>query len=126
MKTTFDNYVFLMSDKSVHLFDYYKVDNLHGLNKQNCIEYKETKDDAYIAGMANTAPDKTKPYVFINSSRLVGDYRDTTLVMHEMMHMSLLLHKWDMNKEEDIVTWAEQETNWIMKNYILNVHQQII
>jgi hypothetical protein len=115
-----------MSDKSVHLFDYYKVDNLHGLNKQNCIEYKETKDDAYIAGMANTAPDKTKPYVFINSSRLVGDYRDTTLVMHEMMHMSLLLHKWDMNKEEDIVTWAEQETNWIMKNYILNVHQQII
>jgi len=122
MKMTFEsiNYVFLISDKSVHLFDYYKVDDLHGLKRKDCLEYSETKDDAYIAGMSNLAPDGTKPYVFINKSRLKGDYRDATLIMHEMMHLSLLRNTWniDDDEEEEIITWAETETNWLMENLI--------
>jgi len=60
------------------------------------------------------------PFVFINRSALHGDYRDITLINHEMVHMSLLLHDWNVETdEEQIVTWAEVYTNLIYKqNFI--------
>jgi hypothetical protein len=33
--------------------------------------------------------------------------------MHEMMHMSFKKHSWDINKEEDIITWAEEESYYV-------------
>ena len=117
---TFKNYNLVIGNSSIDLFNHYKVDTLHGLNRKSCNEYKDTKEDAYIAGMANEAPDGTKPYVFINNLRLCGNQKDVTLVMHEMMHMSLLLNNWDItNKEEEIITWAENETNKVIE-YIWN------
>jgi len=109
-------YKFILGNKSIDLFNYYKVDEIHGLTREECSNYKENSDDAYIAGMANVSPNDSTPYVFINKSRLKGDYRDVTLVMHELMHMSLILHQWTIrDNEEKIITWAEEETNRIIK-----------
>ena len=35
--------------------------------------------------------------------------------MHEMMHMSFALHNYDVNKEEEIITWAELEAHEVFK-----------
>jgi NTP pyrophosphatase (non-canonical NTP hydrolase) len=37
------------------------------------------------------------------------------LVMHEMMHHSFWLHNYDTDKEEEIITWAEEETYEVLK-----------
>ena len=39
-----------------------------------------------------------------------------TAVMHETMHMSILLNNWDIrDKEEEVITFAEEEANKIIK-----------
>ena len=40
------------------------------------------------------------------------------LVFHEMMHHSFWLHDYDVNKEEEIITWAEYESYKVIKNFI--------
>jgi len=36
-------------------------------------------------------------------------------VMHETMHMSILLNNWDIkDKEEEVITFAEEEANKII------------
>ena len=37
------------------------------------------------------------------------------LIMHELMHQSFALHKYDVNKEEEIITWAEEESYELFK-----------
>jgi NTP pyrophosphatase (non-canonical NTP hydrolase) len=37
------------------------------------------------------------------------------LIMHEMMHQSFFMHNYDANKEEEIITWAEEEAYEIFK-----------
>ena len=114
-------YNLFVGNKSIDIFNYFSVDELHGLSRQECNEYTDTKDDAYIASMTNYSPEDKKPFVFINKSRLQDDYRDVTLIMHELMHLSLILHKWNIrDKEEDIITWAEEETNKLMKSEYIN------
>lgn len=104
-------YNFLLGDNALSLFDYFGVDQMHGLTREGC-KKRMAEGGTYIDGLSNYNPKnpKLKPFVFINKSSLHGDYRDITLLMHEMMHISLLLHEWDVeNKEEDIITWAEEE-----------------
>jgi hypothetical protein len=114
-------FVLLIGNNAVDLFDYYGVQEMHGVSKTKCIE-RIAEGGTYIEGFANYNPyDTTQttellPFVFINRSALKGDYRDVTLVNHEMTHMSLLLHEWNVDKyEEDIVTWAEEYTNLVYK-----------
>lgn len=114
-------FILLIGNNAVDLFDYYGVQEMHGVNRQSCIE-RIAEGGTYIEGFANYNPYDTAqttnllPFVFINRSALKGDYRDVTLVNHEMTHMSLLLHEWNVDKyEEDIVTWAEEYTNLIYK-----------
>lgn len=114
-------FILLIGNNAVDLFDYYGVQEMHGVNRQSCIE-RIAEGGTYIEGFANYNPYDTAqttnllPFVFINRSALKGDYRDITLVNHEMTHMSLLLHEWNVDKyEEDIVTWAEEYTNLIYK-----------
>ncbi len=39
-----------------------------------------------------------------------------TAIMHETMHMALLLYKWDAEKKsEEIITMAEDEANEIIR-----------
>jgi len=117
----------LLGNSCEDLFNYYKANFIHGLIKDDCKCYNETNTDAYIAGMSNETPNKEvskKPYVFINLKRLNKTFEDHLLFFHEFMHLSFRLHNWDINKEEQIITWAELETiktikklnKWKVKN----------
>ena len=118
-------FVLLIGNSAVDLFDYYGVQEMHGVSKAQCIE-RIAEGGTYIDGFANYNPKDTAltkellPFVFINRQALHGDYRDVTLINHEMAHMSLLLHDWNVETdEEQIVTWAEVYTNLIYKqNFI--------
>ena len=120
-----NKYDLLIGDDSVELFDYFNVNELHGLKRSDAVNYNETNKDVFIAGMSNYHPSDRllikypKPYVFINTKPLKNDFRDISLVMHEMIHQSLLQHNWDINLEEEIITWAENETNYIFKNSLI-------
>ena len=111
----FKDFLFILGEKSVDLFNYFNVEELHGLNKKDALKYKENNKDAYIYGLANYIPKKSGTYkygdpafVFINFTRLDGTYKDHIGIMHETIHLSLLLNNWDVdNKEEEIVTNAE-------------------
>lgn len=118
----FPNFLLLLSKKSVDLFNYFKVDELHGLSKKDAERYPETKDDAYIMGMTNYIPKESGKYkygdavyLFININRLNGTYKDYTLIMHECIHLSLMLNNWNLNKEEKFVSDAEMYANEIIK-----------
>ena len=106
-------YDLILGSSSEDLFNYYNVDFIHGLHLKDCKSYKETNEDAFISGMSNESPNKTisnKPYVFINLKRLNKTFKDYLLLFHEFMHLSFRIHNWNINKEEQIITWAELET----------------
>lgn len=119
------NYELLIGENSVELFDYFNVDELHGLKRIDAINYSETNDDCYIGGMSNFNPyDELLcmnpiPYIFINRKCLKNDFRDISLLYHEMIHQGLLQYGWDMNKEEEMVTWIEEQVNYILRNNLL-------
>ena len=111
-------YVLLLSYNPCDVFTYYGVEQMHGLSLNECMAYDNTKDDAYIAGWSNFVPkdsgeyDSTdKRFVFINLSRCTTDVETFGLIMHELMHQSFHMHK----DEEDIITWAEEESYEIFK-----------
>jgi hypothetical protein len=109
------SYLLLLSKNPCELFTYFKVDELHGLSLKECEAHKNTKSDSYIAGMSNVIPNTDKRFVFINLSRCVNDIETMGLVFHEMIHHSLWLHNYDMDKEEEIITWAENESYEVIK-----------
>lgn len=123
------NYTLLIGDDSVELFDFFGVDTLHGLTREVAELYGDTNDDAYIAGMSNYHPfDKgltkfPKPYTFINKKRLKNDYRDVTLLMHELMHQSFLQHNYNIDLEEMIISWANDEADYLLKHSIIPTYQ---
>jgi hypothetical protein len=95
---------------------------MHGLNLNDCESYNNTSEDSYIAGLTNYIPKESKEYsyldkrfVFINTSRCTNDINTMGLVMHEMMHHSLWLFKNDLTKEEQIISYAEDESYNIIK-----------
>lgn len=121
-------YILLAGDNAVEIFDYYKVEEMHGLNKKDAQaeEIDKTKGNGvYIYGWSNydpadkklTAKAPMKPFVFINLGTF-SRYSLTekaTAVMHETMHMSLLLNDWNIkDKEEEIIGEAEDEANKII------------
>lgn len=118
----YSKFLLLLGKDSLDLFNYFRVDELHGLTKKEAQYYPETKKDAYIAGMTNYSPTKDKfPYMFINVNRLNGSKKDATAIMHECVHLSLLLHDWDIeNSEETIVSDAERIANEVI-DYISNL-----
>ncbi len=107
-------YVFLVGDNATEIFDYYKVPEMHGLNRADAQaeEVDKTKGNGvYIYGWANYDPaDKKltgkapyKPFVFIN----LGTFKKYSLtekctaVMHETMHQAMLLNDYKNLVEED-------------------------
>lgn len=114
----FKDYTVLLGPDAVTIFDYYKVKEMHGLSRKGAVK-RIDEGGLYIEGWANYCPHGGKPYVFINEQAFRGDHRDVTLLMHEFMHLSLLLHEWDItNKEEEILTFAEQSTNAFIEQYL--------
>ena len=125
-----DEYVLLLGYCPCDIFTYYSVEELHGLNVIDCIEHENTTESAYIAGLCNFIPKESGEYnnddprfVFINLSRCTDDLHTFGLIMHEMMHMSFALHSHDVNKEEEIITWAELEAHEVFK--IIKLKQSI-
>jgi hypothetical protein len=106
----YKNYTLILSKNPCDVFTHFKVEDLHGLNYQKCLRYKNTKESAYIAGLTNKSPKTKKDFLFLNLNRLGKDKEKMGLIMHETMHLSLELHKHEVNKkEEEIITWAEKE-----------------
>ena len=122
-------YILLAGDNATEIFDYYKVPEMHGLNRADAQaeEIDKTKGNGvYIYGLTNYDPedkrliakDPYKPFLFLNMGtfkRYSADEQKTA-IMHETMHMALLLYKWDAEKKsEEIITMAEDEANEIIR-----------
>jgi hypothetical protein len=106
----FKDYILILSKNPCDIFEYFDVENLHGLNYKKCLSHKNTKESAYIAGLTNKIPKTEKDFLFLNLNRLGKGKEKMGLIMHETMHLSLELHKHDVNKkEEKIITWAEEQ-----------------
>ena len=99
----------LIIGKSSDIFDYFVVEELHGLKRSECYD---TPDDAYIAGLCNQFPDdSSKQFLFINEIRIGRSYKDVLLIMHETMHLSLEVNGHNLedgDKEEETITYAEE------------------
>lgn len=118
----YKNYTLLLSKNPCDIFTYFDVEDLHGLNYKKCLSHKNTKESAYIAGLTNIIPKTKKHFLFLNLNRLGKGKEKMGLIMHETMHLSLEIHKHDVEKkEEEIITWAENEAykiyNIIEKEY---------
>jgi hypothetical protein len=116
------SYILLLSYNPCDVFDYFNVDEMHGLNSTDCAAHENTTESAYFAGWSNFVPKESgeytmgdKRYVFINLSRCNDDISTMGLIMHELMHQSFELHNFDVNKEEEIITWAEEEAYEVFK-----------
>jgi hypothetical protein len=102
---------------------------MHGLNLADCNNYTNTPQDAYIAGWCNYIPNSNSKYkksdpkfVFINLNRCNSDVETFGIVMHELMHQSFDIHNNKRNKEEEIITWAENEAHVVID--IINKYKQ--
>lgn len=105
-----DKYTLLMSYNPCDIFDYFGVNEMHGLNRKDCNEHVNNSEQAYIAGWCNYIPkdeylEADPKFIFINLSRCTDDIHTMGLVMHECMHMSFFLH----TDEEELISWAESE-----------------
>lgn len=105
------NYVLLMSYDPCSVFDYFEVEEMHGLNKKDCCKHLNNTEQAYIAGWCNLSPIDNSVFVFINLSRCTDDIHTMGLVFHEMMHCSghVFNDNW-IEYEEEMITWAENES----------------
>jgi len=122
-------YILFAGDNATEIFDYYKVDEMHGLNRKDAQAEEIDKtvgNGVYLYGLTNYDPadkkliakDPYKPFLFINLGTF-NRYNITekaTGVMHETMHMAILLNNWNItDKEEEVITFAEDEANKIIK-----------
>ena len=122
-------YILLVGKNATEIFDYYDVEEMHGLNRKDAQaeEVDKTKGNGvYIYGWTNydpadkklTAKAPHKPFLFLNLGTF-AKYSPTekaTAVMHETMHMSILLNNWKItDKEEEVITFAEDEANKIIE-----------
>ena len=122
------DYVLLIGNNATEIFDYYDVKEMHGLNRKDAQAEevdKTTGNGVYIYGWTNydpedkklTAKDPHKPFLFLN----MGTFKryslteKATAVMHETMHMAILLNNWKItDKEEEVIGYAEEQANKII------------
>ena len=127
-------YVLLVGDNATEIFDYYKVDEMHGLNRKDAQAEEVDKskgNGVYIYGWTNydpadeklTAKAPHKPFLFLNMGtfKRYNTVEKITGIMHETMHMAILLNNYDIrDTEEEAISFAEEEANKIvdkLKNY---------
>ena len=117
-----EHYTLLLSECPCEIFEYYRVNSMHGLNYEDCLKHLNNQDQAYIWGWANYVPNDDLYYkfgcdrfVFINLTRAKKDYDTYGGVFHEMMHQALELYNYNMVFEEELITWAENETKEVFK-----------
>lgn len=99
-----------LSDCPCYVFKYYKANELHGLKLTDCLS-EINKSKSYISGWCNLIPNNEGYFIYINLNDCKDDTLTTALVFHEMMHLSFNLFNYDLkNKEEEIISFAENET----------------
>lgn len=129
--TNFDmgKYILVVGKDATDIFKFYDVKQMHGLNLKDAQaeEVDKTKGNGvYIYGLTNynpadkklTAKSPYKPFVFLNMGTFKKYSADEqkTAIMHETVHLAMLLYKWDANKKsEEITTMAEEEANKIIE-----------
>ena len=131
-------YILLVGDNATEIFDYYKVQEMHGLSRKDAQAEeidKTTGNGVYIYGFTNydpadkklTAKDPYKPFLFLN----MGTFKKysltekATAIMHETMHMAILLNNWKItDKEEEVIQFAEDEANKIIAKLDLDKKEQ--
>jgi hypothetical protein len=128
-KIDMGKYVLLIGNDATEIFDYYKVPEMHGLNRKDAQaeEVDKTKGNGvYIYGWTNYDPEDKKltakaphkPFLFLNMGtfKKYSVTQKATAIMHETMHMSILLNKWNItDKEEEVISFAEDEANKIIE-----------
>jgi len=134
-KIDMGKYLLLIGKDATEIFDYYNVKEMHGLNRADAqaeeVDMTNPKNGdqgngVYIYGLTNYDPadkkliakDPYKPFLFINlgTFKKYNITEKATGVMHETMHMSILLNNWDIkDKEEEVITFAEEEANKIIE-----------
>ena len=131
-------YVLLVGDDATEIFDYYNVAEMHGLNRKDAQaeEVDKTKGNGvYIYGWTNydpadkklTAKAPLKPFLFLNMGafKKYSVTEKATATMHETMHMSILLNNWKItDKEEEVITFAEEEANKIIEKLDFNKREE--
>ncbi len=123
-----EQYKLCLSHDPCEIFQYFNVDEMHGLNLNDCKNHHNTKENAYIAGWCNFIPKQSNDYhpddpyfVYINLERCKDEKTTLLILFHEMMHLSLKMYKWNQEFEEEIISYAENETDHvfeIIKQYI--------
>lgn len=123
------DYILVIGKDATDIFKFYNVEEMHGLNLKDAQaeEVDKTKGNGvYIYGLTNydpsdkklTAKNPYKPFIFLNMGafkRYSADEQKTA-IMHETMHLAILLNNWDIkDKEEEAITFAEDEANKIIK-----------
>ena len=112
----YPEYTLIIGKKSEDIFNFFGVEELHGLYKKDCYD---NPTNAYIAGLCNVYPDDhNKLFLFLNATRLGNGYKDVLLIMHESMHLSLEIHGTDLTYkgvdiEEIAIAWAEENSDSI-------------
>jgi len=137
-KIDMGKYIVLFGDNATEIFDYYKVDEMHGLSRKDAQAEEVDKtvgNGVYIYGWTNydpadkklTAKEPYKPFIFIN----LGTFKryslteKATAIMHETMHMSILLNNWKIiDKEEEVISFAEEQANKIIEKLGLDRKEQ--
>jgi hypothetical protein len=134
-KIDMGKYLLLIGNDATEIFDYYKVPEMHGLNRADAqaeeVDMTTPKNGdqgngVYIYGLTNydpadkklTAKDPYKPFLFINlgTFKKYNVTEKATGIMHETMHMSIILNNWNIkDKEEEVITFAEEEANKIIE-----------
>lgn len=131
-------YILLIGNDATEIFDYYKVPEMHGLNRADAQAEevdKTTGNGVYIYGLTNydpadkklTAKAPYKPFLFLNMGtfKKYSTTEKATAIMHETMHMSLLLNNWNIkDKEEEAISFAEEEANKIIEKLNLDKKEQ--
>jgi hypothetical protein len=121
-------YVLVIGKDATDIFKYYNVKQMHGLNLKDAQaeEVDKTKGNGvYMYGLTNydpadkklTAKAPYKPFLFLNMGtfKKYSPSEQATAVMHETMHMSILLSNWNIkDKEEEAIGKAEEEANKII------------
>lgn len=123
------DYVLILGSNATDIFKHYNVSQMHGLNilDAQAEEVDKTKGNGvYIYGWTNydpadkklTAKAPHKPFLFLNMGtfkKIKNGYEQSTAVMHETMHMQILLNNWNIkDKEEEVIGKAEDEANKII------------
>jgi hypothetical protein len=110
------SYILLLSYNPCDVFTYFNVTEMHGLNAIDCNAHENTTENAYFAGWSNFIPKESNAYndndprfIFINLSRCTDEIHTFGLIMHELTHRSFAMHAYNIEKEEEIITWAEEE-----------------